>query len=625
MSNDRTPPWWFDHTEWARAQMPNLDAPAALQERLRQLDRRLEDGVLRVAVFGEFSSGKSTLLNGLLGRFLLPSSALVTTTLVTHLFAESSWTGFELRLKSGEVVRSDDRSCAAWFADTLGEAMPDHPAVALHRLMSDPDASAEVAGLDLHHTDALLGRDVVLLDTPGFNATDEGHRELAENTADLADLVVVLIPATAIVSTALAEFVSEVLSNHEDRCVFVLTKGRLIGPGMDKVAADARRRLDAHGFTGPLLRCDAADVALHALDPTSEIPGANNVPDDWAIGEMTRLANELTKLAEEGREEFIAATTRALLGDVLSGIAEVSERRRTELENLRQAHDRLSITDLDDFLSDWTRTATTAVEVATRNAVDQASRKTPKRVNSAPKRILDSESSSTSDDVLEKIGSEIHRAATEWTRSRVNKAAEEVVDAIEKQQDLLTVSIDEQYRQLVELAGQRVRKPKVKVAITTPSVDPPTVSIDTVRERIQEIETPSAGEVAGTAGVLGVIGFFFGGPIGAGIGAAIGAAISGDTASKDQVEAAFQPVVKKSAADAQANVRKSKEALVKDSRKSVANVAAAYAKSYGPAVDELIVAENERRDQFQHEIDRASSIMREARDRQNRIGRESGV
>jgi hypothetical protein len=56
-------------------------------ERLRVLRKAFDLPELRVAVFGEFSRGKSTLINALLGRVVLPAKLVPTTGHVTWLAA----------------------------------------------------------------------------------------------------------------------------------------------------------------------------------------------------------------------------------------------------------------------------------------------------------------------------------------------------------------------------------------------------------------------------------------------------------------------------------------------------------------------------------------------------------
>jgi ribosome biogenesis GTPase A len=60
-------------------------AGAADRAEIDELCRRLGAGILRVLVVGEAKRGKSTLLNALLGRPVLPTGVLPLTTIATTL------------------------------------------------------------------------------------------------------------------------------------------------------------------------------------------------------------------------------------------------------------------------------------------------------------------------------------------------------------------------------------------------------------------------------------------------------------------------------------------------------------------------------------------------------------
>ncbi len=59
--------------------------PAAFAERALRLAERSDAQRFHIAVLGEFKRGKSTLVNALIGRRLLPSGVVPVTTVVTEL------------------------------------------------------------------------------------------------------------------------------------------------------------------------------------------------------------------------------------------------------------------------------------------------------------------------------------------------------------------------------------------------------------------------------------------------------------------------------------------------------------------------------------------------------------
>src|SRR5580658_6013357 len=72
-------------------------------DQLSELSTRLKTENLRVLVMGEFSSGKSTFLNSLLGAEILPDSVLPTTAVITEIrYTEDSGKRITLFPKPGK-------------------------------------------------------------------------------------------------------------------------------------------------------------------------------------------------------------------------------------------------------------------------------------------------------------------------------------------------------------------------------------------------------------------------------------------------------------------------------------------------------------------------------------------
>ena len=69
------------------------EAQAEILERLSALRSRFDEGLLRVAVLGQFKRGKSTLLNALLGARILPTGVTPVTALPTFISAGDIHTG----------------------------------------------------------------------------------------------------------------------------------------------------------------------------------------------------------------------------------------------------------------------------------------------------------------------------------------------------------------------------------------------------------------------------------------------------------------------------------------------------------------------------------------------------
>ena len=112
------------HLRWMRGVLDELGLSAAthdaLRSRLWAVEERLLDPELRIAVVGEASSGKSTLINTFLRRRLLPSSALITTRTTMTLRHGHGTEGLSLDTTDGQVLTWPSAQFAqfAQFADT---------------------------------------------------------------------------------------------------------------------------------------------------------------------------------------------------------------------------------------------------------------------------------------------------------------------------------------------------------------------------------------------------------------------------------------------------------------------------------------------------------------------------
>ena len=74
----------------AAASTPNPSvSQQAILGKLDALQARMDEGLLRVAVLGQFKRGKSTLLNALLGAPLLPSGVIPVTAIPTFVRADA--------------------------------------------------------------------------------------------------------------------------------------------------------------------------------------------------------------------------------------------------------------------------------------------------------------------------------------------------------------------------------------------------------------------------------------------------------------------------------------------------------------------------------------------------------
>jgi len=131
---------------------------------------------LTIAVMGEFSSGKSTFVNALLGEVVAPMGVLPTTTTI-NVFRRGPSGGARVHHRDGSiatVARGDVHA----FLQGL-----------------DDVAASRVHHMEIERTGGHMG-DAAVVDTPGLNALDGFHERVAREFVDEADAIIWIFSAT---------------------------------------------------------------------------------------------------------------------------------------------------------------------------------------------------------------------------------------------------------------------------------------------------------------------------------------------------------------------------------------------------------------------------------------------
>ncbi len=220
---------------------------------IRQLDsieNRCHDTNLYVGIVGEFSSGKSTLINSLIGRdYFVTNSIQGTTTVVTSIRYGNS-INLELRYKDGKVEKYSSNKLTMIerilpdeyenlsFTDKIkikagdffGANGKDEFMLKIFDIVTTSNTlSQELDEVAIHYPSDFLKTGIVLLDTPGTDSMNPIHTEITVGAlANKCDMAFVLIPSDSPVSITLADFISENLFHCINDCHFLVTKIELI-------------------------------------------------------------------------------------------------------------------------------------------------------------------------------------------------------------------------------------------------------------------------------------------------------------------------------------------------------------------------------------------------------------
>lgn len=314
----------------------------------RQLDRIEEhqrEQRLFLGVVGEFSSGKSTLLNALLRDDLLRTDILQGTTAAATLLTYGPQLGVTVRnLPSHPIVRVFK---VLWKVMTFPVALfqPGPPRdregvrALIHRHTAVEEVARRVAQVEVSHPAECLRQGLVIVDLPGTNAENVRHGNVTAGAlADFCDAAVVVVPADSPGSETLWGF----LTNHLDpevlrRCVFVLNKIDLIRRPREReqlvANLEARLKRDLH-IDKPRVVPAAPERVLEAagLIAAADDPDFALTPDQKAhwVAAFEKAEGTLWTTLKEQKLLLQVERLARLLTQVFEQLAAVLQARDAE-------------------------------------------------------------------------------------------------------------------------------------------------------------------------------------------------------------------------------------------------------------------------------------------------------
>ena len=160
-------------------------------KQIADLAQKLRSNQLTIAVIGQFKRGKTTMVNSMLGKKLLPVGIVPITAAVT-------------RIEYGED------SSKVFFNNGLSE---DVPVSELHSYISEqdnPDNAKGVAEVQLRTKAEFLEGGMVLVDTPGVGSAQENNSRSAYDFARKSDGVIFMLSVDSPVNQIEIDFLRSV-------------------------------------------------------------------------------------------------------------------------------------------------------------------------------------------------------------------------------------------------------------------------------------------------------------------------------------------------------------------------------------------------------------------------------
>ncbi len=304
----------------ARLGQPALATSAAA------LRARVEDRRFTLAVVGEFKRGKSTFLNALLGREILPSDVEPTTATLNRVtYGVKPY--MELRYRDG---RSPLEIPLGELSEHVTRWTPERE-----------EAARGIAEAVVYYPVRLCRDDVDLLDTPGLS-DDAALTRVTLDALPTVDAAILVVMADSPFSASEAQFLELLLREGVSRVVFVVNAmDRIRRPAdRDRLLESIRGRVAA--ALGPE-RADQAQIfgisALEAVDARvagdADRLAASGLPElEAALERMLTLHDALGLRRRLEQLDALAATLERALAEAQPAADPRLATRRLELDRL---------------------------------------------------------------------------------------------------------------------------------------------------------------------------------------------------------------------------------------------------------------------------------------------------
>ena len=271
-----------------------------LVERATAAGARLKRPATIVCVVGEFKQGKSSLVNGLLGRDVCP---------VDDDLATSSITLVRYGEELGAVVRRREGG------ESVGERVPIEELDQWVSETGNPGNERGVERVEISVPAAMLKQGLVIADTPGMGGLGAGHAAATLAFLPFADGLLLTSDASSELSGPEIDF----LARATELCptvMFVQTKIDL-SPAWERVFEINRGHLEQRGLRIPMvavsstLRLEALARKDRDLNERSRFPEL-----------IKRLADDVIGPARDEAEVRSANDVRSIVGLVRSGLTD---------------------------------------------------------------------------------------------------------------------------------------------------------------------------------------------------------------------------------------------------------------------------------------------------------------
>lgn len=363
---------WFESLQSRYKWAPLQWEPISLA--ISRLKKRSDDSRLYLGIVGEFSSGKSTLINAFLREDLLKTDILPATTCATTVLEYGPQVDALLSLQDGSVVRWSNSGTTFW-GRLRRRILPISAARQLydarrfiHLYTAEEEHARNIQRVTVTHPNERLRSGLVIVDTPGINVENDRHAAVTRDAVkNVCDAVVVIVPAPAACSQTLVGFLKDNLADSSHRCLVFITKIDLIpARERERLVSFVSDRLQRECGTFASILSGAPCYMLNGHPSTGDPPADN--PDVFRQ-QFIQAEEDISRILNASRKAVITEQLLIITLSIFTALDCAIRARENEYNERHQALDRNRIPDLSTFVGSHKKSYALSIKQSTSHLV----------------------------------------------------------------------------------------------------------------------------------------------------------------------------------------------------------------------------------------------------------------
>lgn len=318
-----------------------------ISNQIARIKAKKNDKLLNLSVIGEFSTGKSTFINALLGKELLASSAMQGTTVASTV------------IEYGSTYRLDVEYLNNMPPQSLSFTTFERLKTALQTYTTLPSIAKTLKSVHVFMPLEILHHDFRIIDTPGTNVTEAWHEDVTIRTLkESSDLSIILLSASKQLTSTFRTFVDTYLTDILPQCIFVVTK-------VDELRTRECKRVLSYIKTTTESEFELKDAvvlpfsSLQVLEAAQDPNAVKEIPDVPAddFSKEALLAHSLSsiqQIIQHTATQRTLAITKKLASLIDQSYALISDNMATmsdDYKNRMEMLNRSKTLDLTEFVN----------------------------------------------------------------------------------------------------------------------------------------------------------------------------------------------------------------------------------------------------------------------------------